>query len=571
MSWEEGGRVLASSSDDTCVALWSFPFAFAAGGPSPSAMLSTAHPHNILGVKLLRRGEAVAACDLSGLATAFAVRPDGSRAAEDVVQCECDHGPGMHVGASPVEPNLFWVARDSGAASMFDLRAGRPCGEGGRSCAAVLRARLPDTTSLSAVAVSPVSGNALVAFSCSHSDASSSVLLWDARAAGGASSAAAVHPLARAEPPHSAVAVGDHPFAPTHVTFSPDGASLLASFPVAGALRFPVPGSGGEAAGDRPLAEDGWPAPDAPEWDVTLRPEARALLERAAAAGDREAAGVAVCRPYRALALCGRAAAAQGEDHPAVRLARAGFLARRGWSGDFEEASQHALAARRLAALRGRAHARAAVAQASSMAAAARRRDDGARMWGETAELVGGLLRASPRNAALRAVAAEAEAASRRAASEENEPFFRRARPRSPAAEVARREAAPVVLPSFRYAGHSNIKTGIKEARDWGAVVLAGSDDGRLYVYSSQTGELLRTVAADDDIVNAIAPHPLGEPVVAVSGIANSIRVFEPGDEDAEDSEDEAAAGSAWGGGDFPVCERRACVVQRVIVQSLFS
>jgi WD40 repeat protein len=55
------------------------------------------------------------------------------------------------------------------------------------------------------------------------------------------------------------------------------------------------------------------------------------------------------------------------------------------------------------------------------------------------------------------------------------------------------------------------VQTDIKEASFLGpdaALVAAGSDDGRVFVYNSLTGELLRTVNADDDIANCCQPHP---------------------------------------------------------------
>ncbi|CAN8076173.1 unnamed protein product [Agarophyton chilense] len=85
-------------------------------------------------------------------------------------------------------------------------------------------------------------------------------------------------------------------------------------------------------------------------------------------------------------------------------------------------------------------------------------------------------------------------------------------------------------IPSKRFHGHQSEKTDIKEARFYGAdnqVVLSGSDDGFVYMWSAGTCELLTRVSADDQIVNCVLPHPY-RAMVLVSGIDNTIKVLTP-------------------------------------------
>lgn len=78
--------------------------------------------------------------------------------------------------------------------------------------------------------------------------------------------------------------------------------------------------------------------------------------------------------------------------------------------------------------------------------------------------------------------------------------------------------------------GHTSKQTDIKEARFYGSqsqVVLSGSDDGKVYMWSAKTGELLVKVPGDEQIVNCVLPHPTRSMVIN-SGIDNTIKVITP-------------------------------------------
>lgn len=81
-----------------------------------------------------------------------------------------------------------------------------------------------------------------------------------------------------------------------------------------------------------------------------------------------------------------------------------------------------------------------------------------------------------------------------------------------------------------RYVGQCNVQTDIKEASFLGcgdALVAAGSDDGRCYIYDAATGGALRALDADEDVCNCVQPHP-SLPVLATSGIGHAVKLWAP-------------------------------------------
>ena len=57
--------------------------------------------------------------------------------------------------------------------------------------------------------------------------------------------------------------------------------------------------------------------------------------------------------------------------------------------------------------------------------------------------------------------------------------------------------------------------------------MAAGSDDGNVYVWHKESGNLVRMLAGDESIVNCIQWHP-SAPLLASSGIENVVRLWEP-------------------------------------------
>jgi WD40 repeat protein len=57
--------------------------------------------------------------------------------------------------------------------------------------------------------------------------------------------------------------------------------------------------------------------------------------------------------------------------------------------------------------------------------------------------------------------------------------------------------------------------------------VLSGSDDGNFFIWNKQTGKLVNILHGDEDVVNVMEGHPF-LPMLAVSGIDDSVKIFEP-------------------------------------------
>lgn len=96
-----------------------------------------------------------------------------------------------------------------------------------------------------------------------------------------------------------------------------------------------------------------------------------------------------------------------------------------------------------------------------------------------------------------------------------------------------------------QYSGHCNVKT-VKDANFFGLqdeYVVSGSDSGHVFIWDKKTSELVNILKGDDDVVNVIQGmfhipsshlanaltlgHPY-EPLLAVSGIDSTIKIFSP-------------------------------------------
>ncbi|CAO1623984.1 unnamed protein product [Parajaminaea phylloscopi] len=98
--------------------------------------------------------------------------------------------------------------------------------------------------------------------------------------------------------------------------------------------------------------------------------------------------------------------------------------------------------------------------------------------------------------------------------------------------------SVPIVYPRQRYSGHLNIET-VKEVNFFGPgdeYIVSGSDDGNFLVWDSATAELLGIWEGDGSVVNVVVPHP-SLPVLAVSGIDDTVKIFGPADVKPTDDE----------------------------------
>lgn len=86
-----------------------------------------------------------------------------------------------------------------------------------------------------------------------------------------------------------------------------------------------------------------------------------------------------------------------------------------------------------------------------------------------------------------------------------------------------------LVRPTRVYTGHRNVDT-VKDVNFGGLLdnlVISGSDDGNAFVWDKDTSELLGIWKGDDSVVNVLTYHPT-LPVMAVSGIDNSVKILAP-------------------------------------------
>ncbi|KAF1948333.1 WD40 repeat-like protein [Byssothecium circinans] len=79
------------------------------------------------------------------------------------------------------------------------------------------------------------------------------------------------------------------------------------------------------------------------------------------------------------------------------------------------------------------------------------------------------------------------------------------------------------------FRGHCNIRT-VKDVNYFGQqdeYVVSGSDCGHVFIWDRKTGDLVNILEGDGEIVNVVQGHPY-EPLMAVSGIDHTIKVFSP-------------------------------------------
>lgn len=81
-----------------------------------------------------------------------------------------------------------------------------------------------------------------------------------------------------------------------------------------------------------------------------------------------------------------------------------------------------------------------------------------------------------------------------------------------------------------RFVGHCNTHTDIKEATflgENGNYIGAGSDDGNVFIWNKETGNLVKILRADESIVNCVQWNPRSC-TLATSGIESVITIWEP-------------------------------------------
>jgi len=87
---------------------------------------------------------------------------------------------------------------------------------------------------------------------------------------------------------------------------------------------------------------------------------------------------------------------------------------------------------------------------------------------------------------------------------------------------------------STRFLGACNTTTDIKEANFLGGngqFIMAGSDDGKFFIWDRVTSNIVKVLVGDESIVNCLQTHPTS-PILATSGIDPVVRLWHPRPED---------------------------------------
>ncbi|KAI4264119.1 MAG: hypothetical protein L6R42_000756 [Xanthoria sp. 1 TBL-2021] len=119
---------------------------------------------------------------------------------------------------------------------------------------------------------------------------------------------------------------------------------------------------------------------------------------------------------------------------------------------------------------------------------------------------------------------------------EERQFIFRSASNRGKSREMVEADV-PYSSHTRAYSGHCNVKT-VKDANFFGLndeYVVSGSDGGHLFIWDKKTSELVNILQGDNEVVNVVQGHPY-EPVLAVSGIDSTIKIFSPDNRAQEDA-----------------------------------
>lgn len=88
------------------------------------------------------------------------------------------------------------------------------------------------------------------------------------------------------------------------------------------------------------------------------------------------------------------------------------------------------------------------------------------------------------------------------------------------------------------YRGHLNART-VKDVNYYGLndeYIVSGSDDGNFFIWDRKSGEVVNILQGDGEVVNVVQGNPC-EPMLAVSGIDSTIKIFGVGSRERRNAE----------------------------------
>ena len=105
--------------------------------------------------------------------------------------------------------------------------------------------------------------------------------------------------------------------------------------------------------------------------------------------------------------------------------------------------------------------------------------------------------------------------------------FLLGAASRSSRPKMTAGKGVPALTHTNFYRGHCNVET-TKDVNFFGLqdeYIISGSDCGHFFIWDKKTTKLLNILEGDNEVVNVVQGHPY-EPIVAVSGIDSSVKIF---------------------------------------------
>ena len=99
------------------------------------------------------------------------------------------------------------------------------------------------------------------------------------------------------------------------------------------------------------------------------------------------------------------------------------------------------------------------------------------------------------------------------------------------------------------YKGHCNTKT-VKDVNFYGLndeYVISGSDSGHFFIWDRKTTEVVNILEGDGEVVNVVQGHPY-EPMIAVSGIDSTVKIFGASARERENAENGIDIANPGGG-----------------------